>query len=95
MIEVAKTRIDPEVKDLKEKSDTISKIMGAVLEDIIQSGRAPGSHISSRGHMSRAVNELEACFHSATLCGGGAPARATIYVNYELDSIEYHGIFIP
>ena len=29
---VAKTRIDLEVKDLKERSDTISKIMGAVLE---------------------------------------------------------------
>ena len=31
--EVAKTRIALEVKDLKERSDTISKIMGAVLED--------------------------------------------------------------
>ena len=30
--EVAKTRIDQEVKDLKERSDTITKIMGAVLE---------------------------------------------------------------
>ena len=95
MNEVAKTRIALEVKDLKERSDTISKIMGAVLEDIIQSGRAPGSQISSHGHMSRAVSEPEACFHSPTLCGGGAPARATIYVNHELDSIEYQGIFIP
>ena len=49
----------------------------------------------SHGHMSRAVSEPEACFHSPTLCGGGAPARATIYVNHELDSIEYQGIFIP
>ena len=37
--EVAKTRIDLEVKDLKERSDTISKIMGAVLEDMAKSSR--------------------------------------------------------
>ena len=37
--EVAKTRIDLEVKDLKERSDKISKIMGAVLEDMTKSSR--------------------------------------------------------
>ena len=37
--EVAKTRINLEVKDLKERSGTISKIMGAVLEDMTRSSR--------------------------------------------------------
>ena len=32
--EVAKTRIDLEVKDLKERGDTINKIMGQILEDM-------------------------------------------------------------
>ena len=35
--EVAKTRIDLEVKDIKERSDTINKIVGAVLEDMTKS----------------------------------------------------------
>ena len=32
--EVAKTRIDLEVKDLKERRDTINKIIGEILEDM-------------------------------------------------------------
>ena len=59
MNEVAKTRIALEVKDLKERSDTISKIMGAVLEDMTKSssiiptqelsGRAAVRQTSDRG----------------------------------------------
>ena len=37
--EVAKTRIDLEVKYLKERRGTINKIMGAVLEDMTKSSR--------------------------------------------------------
>ena len=37
--EVAKTRIDLEVKDLKERGDTINKIMGQILEDITKASR--------------------------------------------------------
>ena len=37
--EVAKTKIDLEVKDLKEKADTVSKIMGEVLEDMTKTSR--------------------------------------------------------
>ena len=37
--EVAKTRIDLEVKDLKERGDTISKLMGEILEDMTKSSR--------------------------------------------------------
>ena len=37
--EVSKTRIDLEVKDLKERKDTINKIMGEILEDMTRSSR--------------------------------------------------------
>ena len=37
--EVAKTRIDLEVKDLKERKDTINKIMGEILEDMTKASR--------------------------------------------------------
>ena len=37
--EVAKTRIDLEVKDLKERGDTINKIMGQILEDMTKASR--------------------------------------------------------
>ena len=37
--EVAKTRIDLEVKDLKERKDNIGKIMGEVLEDMTKTSR--------------------------------------------------------
>ena len=37
--EVAKTKIDLEVKDIKERADTVSKIMGEVLEDMTKSSR--------------------------------------------------------
>ena len=37
--EVAKTRIDLEVKDLKERGDTINKIMGQILEDMTKTSR--------------------------------------------------------
>ena len=37
--EVAKTRIDLEVKDLKERRDTINKIMGEILEDMTRASR--------------------------------------------------------
>ena len=36
---VAKTKIDLEVKDIKEREDTISRIMGEVLEDMSISSR--------------------------------------------------------
>ena len=39
MNEVAKTRIDLEVKDLKERRDTINKIMGEILEDMTKTSR--------------------------------------------------------
>ena len=39
MNEVAKTRIDLEVKDLKERGDTISRLMGEILEDMTKSLR--------------------------------------------------------
>ena len=34
MNEVSKTRIGLEVKDLKERGDTVNKIMGKILEDM-------------------------------------------------------------
>ena len=37
--EVAKTRIDLEVKDIKERGDTVNKIMGEVLEDMTKTSR--------------------------------------------------------
>ena len=37
--EVAKTGIDLEVKDLKERRDTINKIMGESLEDMTKTSR--------------------------------------------------------
>ena len=37
--EVTKTRIDLEVKDFKERKDTILKIMGEVLEDMTKASR--------------------------------------------------------
>ena len=37
MNEVTKARIDVEVKDFKERKDTIMKIMGGVLEDMTAS----------------------------------------------------------
>ena len=37
--EVAKTKIDLEVKDIKERADTVSKIMGEVLEDMTKTSR--------------------------------------------------------
>ena len=37
--EVSKTRIDLEVKDLKERKDTINKIMGEILEDMTKASR--------------------------------------------------------
>ena len=37
--EVSKTRIDLEVKDLKERKDTINKIMGEILEDVTKASR--------------------------------------------------------
>ena len=37
--EVAKTRIDLEVKDLKERGDTINKIMGQILEDMTKTSQ--------------------------------------------------------
>ena len=37
--EVAKTRIDLEVKDLKERGGTINKIMGQILEDMTKASR--------------------------------------------------------
>ena len=37
--EVAKTRIDLEVKDLKERGDTVNKIMGQILEDMTKTSR--------------------------------------------------------
>ena len=37
--EVAKTRIDLEVKDLKERGDTVNKIMGQILEDMTKTKR--------------------------------------------------------
>ena len=39
MNEVTKTRIDLEVKDFKERKDTILKIMGEVLEDMTKASR--------------------------------------------------------
>ena len=39
MNEVSKTRIDLEVKDLKERKDTINKIMGEILEDMTKASR--------------------------------------------------------
>ena len=39
MNEVAKRRIDLEVKDLKERKDTINKIMGEILEDMTKTSR--------------------------------------------------------
>ena len=37
--EVSKTRIDLEVKDLKERGDTVNKIMGKILEDMTKASR--------------------------------------------------------
>ncbi len=37
--EVAKTKIDLEVKDIKERADTVSKIMGEILEDMTKTSR--------------------------------------------------------
>ena len=37
--EVSKTRIDLEVKDLKERKDTINKIMGEILKDMTRASR--------------------------------------------------------
>ena len=39
MNEVSKTRIDLEVKDLKERKDTINKIMGEILKDMTKASR--------------------------------------------------------
>ena len=39
MNEVAKTRIDLEVKDSKERRDTINKVMGEILEDMTKTSR--------------------------------------------------------
>ena len=39
MNEVSKTRIDLEVKDLKERKDTINKIMGEILKDMTRASR--------------------------------------------------------
>ena len=36
---VANTRIDIEVKDLKERRDTMNKIMGEILEDMTRASR--------------------------------------------------------
>ena len=37
--EVAKTRIDLEVKDIKERGDTVNTIMGEILEDMTKTSR--------------------------------------------------------
>ena len=37
--EISKTRIDLEVKDLKERGDTVNKIMGKILEDMTKASR--------------------------------------------------------
>ena len=39
MNEVAKTKIALEVKDLKERKDTINKSMGEILEDMMKASR--------------------------------------------------------
>ena len=37
--EVAKTRIDLEVKDIKERGDTVNKIMGEISEEMTKTSR--------------------------------------------------------
>ena len=51
--EVSKTRIDLEVKDLKERKDTINKIMGEILEDMTMMDPEPPPLGSEVGRLPR------------------------------------------